>query len=68
MYGSNPYCERCGDSGMVSMERIESQPEALRCSCYLSNPVIKARHKKFDEAQARIRIRKTRGGRHGSFL
>ena len=39
-----PYCDRCGDTGMVSRQQIGLQPAALRCSCYLVNPVLRARH------------------------
>ena len=39
-----PYCDRCGDTGMVSRQQIGLQPAALRCSCYLVNPVLHARH------------------------
>ena len=60
---SSPYCERCGDTGMVSVEAIGRQPEALRCGCYRVNPVIKARHQRLNVKPPRVK-----GGRHGSFL
>ena len=63
---ARPYCDRCRDTGMVSVDRIGAQPEALRCGCYRVNPVIHARHQRFDEAQARIRMRKTRKTKGGA--
>ena len=50
------YCERCSDTGMVSVDRIGAQPEALRCGCYRVNPVIQARHDRFG------RKKKPKGG------
>ena len=45
---TEPYCERCGDTGMVSREQIGIQPQAVRCSCVRYNPVIQARYKAMD--------------------
>ena len=61
---TEPYCDRCGDTGVVSVERIGIQPEAVRCSCYLVNPVIKERHRRLDEGKAN----RVRGGGYGSSL
>ena len=64
-----PYCEQCGDTGMVSVERISLQPEALRCSCYQFNPVIQARHRRFKEQAEKNGKRPRRmGGGYGSSL
>ena len=38
------YCDRCGDAGVVSRTQIGLQPVVQRCSCYLVNPVVQARH------------------------
>ena len=62
---SEPYCDRCGDTGMVIVDRIGTQPEALRCSCYLVNPVIQERHRRLETFKPK---RGSRGGRHGSSL
>ena len=48
--------------------QIGTQPKALHCSCGLVNPVIKARHRRFDEDKRAEKNRKPKGGRHGSFL
>ena len=62
---SRYYCERCADTGMVSVERIAFQPEALRCSCYRMNPVIRARHQRFN---LKASTKQAKGGRRGSLL
>ena len=59
---SEPYCDRCMDTGLVIVERIGIQPEALRCSCYLVNPVIQERHRRLDTSKTK----RVGGGRHGS--
>ena len=57
----------CGDAGLVSVNRIGIQPEALRCSCYQFNPVIQARHQRFKErAEKKGKRPRQGGGRHGS--
>ena len=50
---SEPYCDRCMDTGLVIVERIGIQPEALRCSCYLVNPVIQERHRHLDTSKTK---------------
>ena len=62
MPGSSPYCDRCGDAGLVSVDRIGVQPEALRCSCYQFNPVIQARHQRFKERAEKKGKRPRQGG------
>ena len=54
---------------MVTVERIGTQPEALRCSCYLANPVIRERHRRLDNDAVKARNGNgERGGRYGSSL
>ena len=51
------YCDRCGDTGVVSRAQEGLQPVAQRCSCYLVNPVLQARHQ---ELITRQPVRKTK--------
>ena len=51
------------------MDRIGVQPEAVRCSCYLVNPVIRERHRRLDIDTFKGKRRgKREGGRDGSSL
>ena len=60
------YCDRCDDTGMVGMNRIGIQPQAVRCSCYLVNPVIRARHQRYKQQADKNGKLSRMGGRRGS--